>query len=259
MAQNEDKRQFFDDSNIADDRQDLVQFQGIQPKNQVAFRLFKTFRMLGIFFLALAGIAFGLTFVKQFTQVTSLPIYRIAILGLGGAGVVLIILMLLIKLLFLRKPPFDDWVFEVAQSRLGTKVIFYTSKCLYINYNIASAKEVDKSDFVKEMSDKSIHYSYFLVKTFVDQQVIQVECTKRQPIPDRASFSPEDDLFWNIIPVGLCINNVTQTISPVGWYINDQKINDNLVQTIPSTSMLIAGGTGCHIKNSEIVMYNTLI
>ena len=66
-----------------------------------------------------------------------------------------------------------------------------------------------------------------------------VECKKRQPIPNKASFSPNDDKFWNIIPMGLTINPNTQKISPIGWYLNDQNKNDELYETVPSTSILI--------------------
>lgn len=239
-----EKRQIFEDKNIVDERQDEQVFKGIQPKNQFAFKIFKLLRIFGIFFLVFAVLAFGLTYVEMFKIVTAYPIYNKIIMYLCIIAAAMFVLMILVKLLFLRKASFDDWVFEVAQRDLGTQVIFYTSKCLYISYDIASAKEVDKRDFVTKMSDLSINYSYFYVKTFVDQQVIQVECTRRQPIPNRASFSPDDDLFWNIIPLGLTINNITQQVSPIGWYLNDQNKNEQLVPTVPSTSILICGGTG---------------
>ena len=86
-----------------------------------------------------------------------------------------------------------------------------------------------------------------------------VECKKRQPIPNKAVFSKNDDKFWNIIPLGLCINTNTQKISPMGWYLNDQNINEELYNTIPSTSILIAGGTGCFEKNTPILIYDTLV
>ena len=86
-----------------------------------------------------------------------------------------------------------------------------------------------------------------------------VECKKRQPIPNKASFSEKDDKYWNIIPMGLTINPNTQSVSAIGWYLNDQNINDALYTTVPSTSILICGGTGCHEENAPILMYNTLI
>ena len=146
-----ERRQYFEDRNIADDRQEEQVLKGIQPKNQFAFRVFKFFRILGILFVFLALAAFGLTFVSVVDTITGSPLYYTAMLGLGAIGLGMFILMFLVKLLFLRKAPFDDWVFEVAQRDLGIDVIFYTSKCLYIKYDIASAKEVDKRDFVTPM------------------------------------------------------------------------------------------------------------
>lgn len=240
--ENNERRQIFNDSNIADDKKQEQVLTGIQPKNQFAYKIFRICRALGIIGIILAGLAFGATFIKQTEKITSMTIYRNGVFILAAAALFLLFIMIMMKLLFLRRCPFDDWVFEIAQRRLGTQVIFYTSKCLFIQYDIAAAKEVDKKDFVTEMSDKSNHFSYFLVHTYVDQQVIQVECTKRQPIPDMAKFTTDDDLFWNIVPLGLTRNNQTQGISPIGWWLNDQNRNEELVPTVPSTSILICGG-----------------
>ena len=98
----------------------------------------------------------------------------------------------------------------------------------------------------------------FYIKTFIDQGVIKVECKKKEPIPNKALFNNKDDRFWNIFPLGLTVNNNTQKISPVGWYINDINKNEELLETIPSTSILIVGGTGCYEKDTPILMYNTL-
>lgn len=262
MAYNDnEKRTLFRDEGIANDHQQEQVLKGIQPKNQFAYKLFRYSRILGIVIFILGLLMFGLTFIKNefLLSITTFSLYRQVTFIMLCIGLGFFFIMFLIKIIFLRKCPFDDWVFEVAQRRLGTQVIFYTSKCIYIQYDIAAAKEVDKRDFVTEMSDKSANYSYFYVNTFVDQQVIQVECTKRQPIPTRASFTLDDDLFWNIIPLGLTINNVTQKVSPIGWYLNDQKKNDQLVETVPSTSILICGGTGCHGKDTAVQIYDTLV
>ena len=48
-------------------------------------------------------------------------------------------------------------------------------------------------------------------------------------------------------------------VSPIGWYLNDQNKNDELYETIPSTSILICGGTGCYDKDTPIFMYDTLV
>lgn len=244
---------------IANSHDDQLVLKGVQPRHQIAYRIFKVSRAFGIGLVVLAALMFGLTFVPAFKGFTAAgSIYRYAILYvlIGAAGFFLF--MVLIKLLFLRKAPFDDWVFDIASKRLGTEVIFYDSRYIYIQFD-RTGKEVDKKEFVTEMSDKSIHYSYFYVKTFIDRGVIQVECTKRQPIPTMAKFSEKDDLFWNIIPMGLTIHPVNQTIAPIGWYLNDKNINDQMLPTVPSTSVLICGGTGCYAKDTPIPIYNTLI
>ena len=253
-----ERRQFFEDRNIADDHQQEEVFKGIQPKNQLAFRIFKLLRIMGIFFLFFALLAYGLTFVAIFKTVAAMPIYTKVIMYLGAASLGMFVLMFLVKLIFLRKAPFDDWVFEIAEKRLGTSVIFYDAKRIYIQYD-RSGKEVDKKEFVTEMSDKSIHYSYFYTKTDIDQGYIVVECKQRAPIPNKASFSPNDDKFWNIVPMGLTINPNTQKVSPIGWYLNDQNINEELYTTVPSTSILICGGTGCYNYDTPILMHNTLV
>lgn len=252
-----DQRKTFDDR-IADSKDQEQVLRGILPKNMFAYRLFRFFRLAGLIFLGLAILMFILTFIEVFKVVTVYKIYRLAILGLAGIAIVCFLFMFLIRIIFLRKAPFDDWVFDISSKRLGTEVIFYDSRYIYIQYDRAG-KEVDKREFVIEMSDKSINYSYFYIKTFIDKGVIQVECKKRQPIPKLAAFSEEDDLFWNIIPLGLAINTVTQKISPVGWYLNDQHKNPELVETIPSTSILISGGTGCHAVDEVIIMYDTML
>lgn len=247
------------DEKIADSKEQEQVLKGIQPRHQIAFKVFKGSRVLGIFGIIFAVMLIILQkYVHAFDMITSLKIYGYAIKMFLLAAAACFLVMSITKMLFLRRAPFDDWVFEIAEKRLGTDVIFYDSKHIYIQYD-RSGKEVDKRDFVSEMSDKSIHYSYFYVKTFIDEGVILVECKKRAPIPDRASFTPNDDKYWNIIPLGLTIHPVRQKIAPIGWYINDQNINEELYETVPSTSMLICGGTGCFDGNTPIKMYDTLV
>ena len=249
MAAN-DKRS--ESNSIADTRDQEQVLRGIQPKHQICYKVFKTLRMTAILSLVGAALLFGLTFVPAFTMFTRFKIYRMFIIGVVLFALACIVIAIIDRALFLRKAPFDDWVYEIAEKRLGTSIIFYDSKYIYINYD-RGGKEVDKKEFVTEMSDKSIHYSYFYVKTFIDEGVIMVQCKKRQPIPERANFSPNDDKFWNIIPMGLTINPTSQKVSPIGWYLNDQNKNPELYETVPSTSILICGGTGCYDKNTPIL------
>lgn len=223
---------------IANSHDDVQVLKGIQPKHQICYKVFKFCRLMSILLLIGDAVFFAFTFIPTMQFITKYKIYRLGILGLVGISVLLLLIALIDKLLFLRKAPFDDWVYEIAEKRLGTSIIFYDSRYIYINYD-RGGKEVDKKEFITEMSDKSIHYSYYYIKTFIDQGVIMVECKKRQPIPERASFSPNDDKFWNIVPMGLTINGNTQKVSPIGWYLNDQNKNDELYETVPSTSILI--------------------
>ena len=263
MAQQQESKSVND--GIANSHDDVQVLKGIQPKHQIAYKTFKVCRFLAIFGLVFSVLAIvaALVAVKTgnpvFMRLTANKFYRLYFcVGLIVISLVILTFGIIVKLLFLRKAPFDDWVYEIAEKRLGTSIIFYDSKYIYINYDRAG-KEVDKKEFVTEMSDKSIHYSYYYIKTFIDQGVIMVECKKRQPIPDRASFSPNDDKYWNIIPMGLTINPNTQKVSPIGWYLNDQNKNPELYETVPSTSILICGGTGCYEKNTPVLMYDTLI
>lgn len=225
-------------------KNDEEKLHGIVPQHYFAYRVFKFLRYIIIAAVCIGLAVFGVGFIDNpiLKQFSTSPVYGftlffcIVIIAICG------LLSGLIYLIWLRKPPFDVWVFEFAEKRLGTDVIYYNSRCLYIQYDRASTKEVDKKDFVTEMSDQSEHYSYYYIDTFIDLGVIQVECEKRAPIPERASFSPEDDPMWNMIPVGLTVNNANKSISPIGWYLNDQNKSDTVIETAPSVSFLIAGG-----------------
>ena len=223
---------------IANSHDQVQVLKGIQPKHQNCYKVYKFCKLTSILLLIGDAVLFALTFVPNMEMITKYSFYRYAIVFVLLASMLLVIIGIIDKALFLRKAPFDDWVYEIAEKRLGTSIIFYDSKYIYINYD-RSGKEVDKREFITEMSDKSIHFSYYYIKTFIDTGYIQVECKKRQPIPNRASFSPDDDKFWNIIPMGLTINPNTQSLSAIGWYLNDQNKNDKLYETVPSTSILI--------------------
>lgn len=257
MAYNNQEQRAVDDG-IANSKDQVQVLKGIQPKHQNCYKFYKFCRITALLLLFGDGLLFALTFVPTFDLFTRFKIYRLFILIVLLGCLCLLLLAIIDKILFLRKAPFDDWVFEIAEKRLGTSIIFYDSKYIYINYD-RGGKEVDKREFITEMSDKSVHYSYYYIMTDIDSGYIKVECKKREPIPTKASFTPNDDKFWNIIPMGLTINQTTQKISAIGWYLNDQNKNDELYETVPSTSILICGGTGCLDKNTPVLMYNTLI
>lgn len=243
---------------LATDKQEEQVLRGIQPRHQTMYYAYRTCKIFSILILFLAILFFILSFVKKIQFITGKSWFRYFDVILFIIAAFLLFLMKVIKAIFLRRAPFDDWVYEIAEKRLGTSIIFYDSKYIYINYD-RGGKEVDKKEFVTEMSDKSIHFSYFYVRTDIDQGYIVVQCKKRAPIPNIAIFSQEDDKYWNILPLGLTIHPTKQKIAPVGWYLNDQNINEELLDTVPSTSILIAGGTGCFAKGTPILIYNSLI
>ena len=259
MANNGEAKQIDDGIANSHDQQQVL--KGVQPKHQTAYKIFKFSRIYFILMLFIVALLFGMTFVNVspiLTKITGHFIYRIGLILLAASACICLLFGMFIKSIFLKKAPFDDWVYEIAEKRLGTSIIFYDSKHIYINYD-RSGKEVDKREFVTEMSDKSVHFTYYYIDTDIDTGFIRVECKKRQPIPDRASFSEKDDKYWNIVPMGLTINPKTQCVSAIGWYLNDQNKNDELYETIPSTSILICGGTGCYSKDTPILMYDTLV
>lgn len=151
--------------------------------------------------------------------------------------------ILLLTFTFLRKCKFDHWIMDIAKKRIGTDRVYYTPKVLYLTYD-RGIKEKDKADFVTELSSKSEDFTYYLGDTYINDDVIEIIAKEKCPIPKKAPFDKSKDIYWNIIPLGDCVNNELQQVTPLGWYLNDLNTNDSFMNTIPSTSYLIAGGTG---------------
>ena len=124
------------DQKIANEYNDEQVLHGVQPRHQFMFKVFKYCRFLGIFAIVLAVITFGISFLKSpelLVKITSTSVYKQFIVrGLAVLGVFFLLMMLLILKTFLRKAPFDEWVFEIAEKTLGTSIIFYDSKYIYI-------------------------------------------------------------------------------------------------------------------------------
>lgn len=228
---------------IADDKKQERVLYGIQPRRQKIYKFYKLLRLYFWFIIAFSIIMIGVTFIQDSTvqAITGNKYYRYIAIGILGITLVILLVLLFIKHILLRKCPFDDWVYDIAQKRVGTDVIFYDNKYLWIQYDRGN-KEVDKKDFVIEMSDKSDKYSYFYIKTWIDEGVLQVETKKKTVIPNKASKNMEDDKYPNIIPIGLARDDVHQKISPIGWWINDNEKNKEMIMTSPSVSILIVGG-----------------
>ena len=154
-----------------------------------------------------------------------------------------ILLAILIHKLKLTPPKFDNWVKDIAYKRLSCDYIFYNRKMLFFEYDV-SLKKKDISEFITEISDKSNRYTYYLNKIDINNYVASVIVTKKEEIPERCEINKDCDNAWNIIPMGLAVNNDRKCISSVGWMLNDNIKKSEMVQTLPSTSLVIAGGTG---------------
>ena len=62
-------------------------------------------------------------------------------------------------------------------------------------------------------------------------------------LPKQAILKSRKDKLWNYIPLGLAQNKKGK-VDIIGWYLNDQNYADDCIETYPTTSMLITGGTG---------------
>lgn len=154
-----------------------------------------------------------------------------------------ILMLILVYLIGLKPPKFDRWVRDISKKRLSCEYIFFKGKYIFIHYDVSLNKR-DVMEFVQEISDKSEHYTYYLDNIDIDSYTVSINIAKKQVIPKRCSINKEEDVAWNIIPLGEAVNNDRKCISPVGWRLNSQKDRGEMVKTLPSNSLVIAGGTG---------------
>jgi len=227
---------------IANTKDEELVLKGIQPRHQRCYKVYRTSKIIAFVTWISAAIAFGLRYVPGFLF-AQYSWYVTGIFYIVLVGAIIFCFANIIKLLFLRKAPFDDWILDVAKKHLGTEVILYDSGNIYLDYD-RTVKEQDKQDFLTDISDKSVHYTYFYVKTHIDAGYIQIQCKRKIKIPERATFSESDDIIWNAVPLGLTVNNLTQKVAPALWYINKNNTNPAAITATPSISMLIVGGTG---------------
>lgn len=240
------------------ERQEEEKLTGILPKRLVLFRTGRVLSWFGVGIIFISILLLILIKKRIFTFFNDPSLLIMLLLYFLAFGVALIALSILIKVLFLKKAPFDDWIMTVARKYLSTEVIFYDSKYIYVEYD-RNVKEADKHDFVTNLTDLSDHYSYFFVEAYIDDGFIQVKCEKKEVIPSMATLDQDkDDLYWNLIPMGLAINTETRKVSPIGWYLNDNNKNKEFVDSVPSTSCAISGSTGCLSKNDLIKVYGEL-
>lgn len=162
---------------------------------------------------------------------------------LSYAIIILSVLLLLVWFFFLKRPVFDSWVLTIAHRRLGTQKVYYTRKRLYISYDVTLNRK-DIKEFITEISDKSNKWTYFLQKLDIDNYYFSMTISKKQEIPKRCVINKSTDTVWNFIPMGEARNDKTKKVSVIGWYLNDNKARPEAIESLPSTSLLIAGGTG---------------
>lgn len=160
----------------------------------------------------------------------------------------LIILLFVGLYIFISKtkdkmPEMDDWATVIIRNHLKSEGIYYKNNILLCNYDV-SLNEKNGMECCAELSDKSNNYIYFFQYMDIDQNVMVFEVSKKQSIPNKCSVDINEDKIWNFIPLGKAVNNQKKTISDIGWYINDNNINEDVVSTIPSNSILVCGATG---------------
>jgi hypothetical protein len=158
-------------------------------------------------------------------------------------SVLILILVIIVNVTKLRHPKFDLWVTKIAKDKLSTETIWYNKEKLFFGYDVnINRKQIQ--DFVREITSKSNKYTYYLGRIDIDQQVIVITPVIKKEIPKKCNVDKEHDDKWNFIPLGLAENHELRDITPIGWYLNNDDKMDRIVNTLPSTSILIAGGTG---------------
>ena len=158
-------------------------------------------------------------------------------------GLVSGVLLLFVWLVGLRPPHFDNWVKDIAKKRLSTDYIWYDRHYIYVHYDV-SLQQKDIEEFVREISNKSELFTYYLDNVDINSYSVAINIAKKKPIPKRCTIDISKDTVWNFVPLGLAVNDELKDVTPIGWYLNNEEKAEGVVQTLPSTSMLIAGGTG---------------
>lgn len=170
----------------------------------------------------------------------------VMIVSIGG--------LIWMKCTVLKMPKFDDWIFDIAKKHLSSEYLWYKKDKIYLDFDRNLTKK-DALTFIRELSNRSEHYTYYYSETLIDGGVIEITPTKKKDIPTKATIDITKDNIWNIVPLGEAVNHELRDISPIGWWVNDNNKNDQMIQTIPSNSMLVAGGTG----SGKSVLQNCIV
>ena len=113
---------------------------------------------------------------------------------------------------------------------------------------IASCKNSESSLIIGNKSNKTAERSMRKMEKDIEKkmkkQAKEMEKLRKKSnkIPKETILMDKTDRVWNFIPLGVTVRKNKEV--PVGWYLNDQNIVEGVYQTLPSTSVLIAGGTG---------------
>lgn len=141
------------------------------------------------------------------------------------------------------KPSFDEWIFDIASRKLGSQWIKYTRTKLYVNFD-RNLNKNDIMNFIREISDKSERFTYYYGAIDFRKGEAEISISKRRPLPTMATWENEKDMVWNIIPLGDAVNHRLKTVTPICWTLNNENKRKDILESQPSTSLLIAGGTG---------------
>ena len=200
--------------------------------------------------VALFGIIGGLALFYFKGEYGDIGLYKLATEKLYldylvlTTGIVSAVLTAFLKFKFIKEPKLDDWIFDIASRRLSSRYALYDKKLHYLDYDIA-LKHKDINEFILEINDKSEKYTYYMGKVDIDKGLFELRTVKRSPVPEKATLNIEtDDKNWNNIPLGLAVNKKLQKVSPIAWKLNDTIKDETLIDTLPSVSLLITGGTG---------------
>ena len=158
-------------------------------------------------------------------------------------GIICSVIYFVMEITKFMPPKYDPWISDIAYKRLSCGNIWFNRHKLFIEYDIG-LKLKDGTDFVREISDKSVDYTYYFNSMDINQGIISITPTIKQALPTMASVDKETDSVWNIIPLGEAVNHKLKTVSSIGWMLNDNNKRPEMVDTLPSTSILISGGTG---------------
>lgn len=206
-----------------------------------------TFKFVMGFLSVLSGVAYYLFKIKNILNLSSkIPIYAYLI----APGIFILSLLLLHPVLV------DVWVPHVANSRIGSSYCKIGLRGITIDYDVLNSKK-DINKFVEEITDKSEDWNYFIKKISPTTMKIKLKVRPKVKIPTKATLEGEyaDNEMWNYIPLGICLTD-NSILGSVNWMLNDNnKVKGEHKETIPSTSFLVAGGTG----SGKSVLENNII